>query len=138
MPLRIVNPVGLHDPTAYGYSHIVCAPGGLVFVAGQYASDEHGRVTSPDFGAQVERSLANLGTALAAVDLSFSDVVQIRTHIVDHNADKLAVLAEHIGRTWGSRPPAQTLIGVAALALPDMLFEIDAIAVGSESQIATN
>lgn len=134
MAHRIINPTGLHDPTAFGYSHVVRAPGGLVFVAGQYASNEEGHVTSADFGEQVERSLANLGTALAAVDLSFADVVQIRTHIVDHDADRLAVLVEHIGRIWGSSPPAQTLIGVAALALPDMLFEIDAIAIAAPVQ----
>ncbi|MEU7748951.1 MULTISPECIES: RidA family protein [unclassified Nonomuraea] len=134
MTHSIVNPSELHDPVAFGYSHVVRAPGGLVFIAGQYASDEQGHLTSPDFGEQVERSLTNLGTALAAIDLGFADVVQIRTHIVDHDADKLAVLLEHIGRIWGSHPPAQTLTGVAALALPGMLFEIDAIAVAPPLQ----
>ena len=38
-------------------------------------------------------------------------------------------LANRIARIWGSRPPTQTLTGVAALALPAMLFEVDAIAV---------
>ncbi|MFC9970456.1 RidA family protein [Spirillospora sp. NPDC127200] len=128
MSHEIINPAGLHDPTGFGYSHIARAPGGLVFVAGQYASDDQGGVTSPDFAEQVDRALANLGTALAAAGLDHSDVLQLRTFIVDHDQDKLAVLAERIGRIWGSRPPAQTLTGVAALALPGMLFEVDAVA----------
>lgn len=125
----IINPAGLHDPVGFGYSHIARTAGGMVFIAGQYASDEHGQVTTTDFGEQVARSLANLGTALASVGLGFRDVVQIRTHIVDHDAEKLTVLARQIRDIWGTRPPTQTLTGVAALALPDMLFEIDAIAV---------
>ncbi|RSN52842.1 RidA family protein [Actinomadura sp. WAC 06369] len=124
-----VNPAALHDPTGFGYSHVVRTPGGLVFVAGQYASDAEGNVTSDDFAEQVDRSLENLGTALAAVDLGYADVVRLRTHIVDHDMDKLAVLAARIERIWGKRPPTQTLTGVASLALPGMLFEVDAVAV---------
>lgn len=127
----IINPATLHDPTGFGYSHVARTPGGLVFIAGQYASDAQGNVTSDDFAEQVDRSLANLGAALAAADLGYADVVQLRTHIVDHDTDKLAVLAARIERIWGTRPPTQTLTGVAALALPGMLFEVDAIAVAS-------
>lgn len=128
MSPTITNPEGLHDPTGFGYSHIARTSGELVFVAGQYASDGDGHVTSDDFAEQVDRSLANLRTALAAVGLDFENVVQLRTHIVDHDEGKLAILAGRIAAIWGSRPPTQTLTGVAALALPDMLFEIDAIA----------
>ncbi|GAA2410913.1 RidA family protein [Actinomadura vinacea] len=129
MPPTIINPEGLHDPVAFGYSHIARVSGQLVFIAGQYASDGEGHVTSGDFAEQVDRSMINLRTALAAVGLGFDDVAQIRTHIVDHDEGKLAILAERIAGIWGSRPPTQTLTGVAALALPGMLFEIDAIAV---------
>lgn len=52
-----------------------------------------------------------------------------RTHIVDHGPDKLAVVGAKIAEIWGDRPPVQTLTGVAALALPTMLFEVDAVAV---------
>ncbi|MFG2004123.1 RidA family protein [Spirillospora sp. NPDC048911] len=127
----IINPADLHDPTGFGYSHIARTPGGLVFIAGQYASDEQGQVTTADFAEQVDRALANLGIALAAVDLGYTDVVQLRTFIVDHDLDKLTVLATRIERIWGSRPPTQTLTGVASLALPGMLFEIDAVAVAA-------
>lgn len=39
------------------------------------------------------------------------------------------MLLRHLHAAWGTELPAQTLIGVAALAPPDMLFEIDAVAV---------
>lgn len=130
MPPTIVNPAPLHDPTAFGYSHTAAAPAGeLVFVAGQYGSDETGQTSSTDFATQVERSFANLGTALHAVGLDYADVVRIGTFIVDHDHDKLEALVAVVNRIWGDRPPAQTLVGVAALALPDMLFEVEAVAV---------
>jgi enamine deaminase RidA (YjgF/YER057c/UK114 family) len=126
----IVNPPGLHDPVGFGYSHTVSMPGReLVFIAGQYASDEHGQVVSPSFAEQVARSLLNLDIALEAVGLDVGNVVQVGLHVVDHDAEKLAIVVEHVRKTWGTEPPAATLRGVAALALPGMLFEIDAIAV---------
>ncbi|MBP1161879.1 enamine deaminase RidA (YjgF/YER057c/UK114 family) [Rhodococcus sp. PvR044] len=129
MSHSIINPENLHDPVGFGYSHVARTRGDLVFIAGQYASDGDGHVTSTDFTDQVEQSLANLRTALAAVGLDYRHVVALRTHIVGHDADKLAVIARLIGEIWGDRPPTQTLTGVAALALPDMRFEIDAVAV---------
>ncbi|WP_018655517.1 RidA family protein [Actinomadura flavalba] len=124
----ITHPPGLHDPAGYGYSHLA-ATSGPVFVAGQYASDAEGHVVSADFAAQVERSFANLGTALAAAGLGFEHVARLGTYIVGHEPARLDALLAVIRRHWGDRPPAQTLLGVAALALPDMLFEVDAVAV---------
>lgn len=126
----ITNPSDLHNPVSYGYSHVVDVPApGLVFVAGQYASGPTGAVDSSDFAAQVELSFANLGAALAAAGLGFRDVVRLGTYIVDHDHAKLEALLAVITRIWGDKPPAQTLLGVATLALPDMLFEVDAVAV---------
>ncbi|MFF5449098.1 RidA family protein [Streptomyces sp. NPDC012888] len=129
MTRSITNPAGLHDPTGFGYSHVVSAPGEQVFIAGQYGSDETGAVVSPDFAAQVERTFANLRTALAAAGLGPADVVRIGTYVVGHEPARLEVLLEHLHATWGTELPAQTLIGVASLALPGMLFEMDAVAV---------
>ncbi|MGW6919116.1 RidA family protein [Kitasatospora sp. NPDC054939] len=125
----ITNPAGLHDPAPFGYSHAVAAPGELVFIAGQYASDGTGNVVSEDFAVQVEQSFDNLRTALAAVGLGLEHVVRLGTFIVDHDLAKLEVLGKALHAAWGDRLPAQTLSGVASLALPGMLFEIDAIAV---------
>lgn len=51
--------------------------------------------------------------------------MQLRTYIVNHDQDKLEILLRHLGNL----PPTQTLFGVAPLALPNMLFEVDAIAI---------
>ncbi|QLY31960.1 RidA family protein [Nocardia huaxiensis] len=131
MSIELINPAELHDPTGFGYSHIARVRGELVFIAGQYDSDENGNTTTGDFAEQVDRAFANLGKALRTVGLDYADVAQLRTHIVDHNLDKLAILGKKIAEIWGDQPPAQTLSGVAALALPTMLFEVDAVAVQS-------
>ncbi|TQM10966.1 RidA family protein [Pseudonocardia kunmingensis] len=129
MSLTIVNPTELHDPVPFGYSHVAAVRGELVLVGGQYGSDAAGQPVPGGFETQVDTAFAHLGTALAAVGLGYGDVARLGTYVVDHDLDKLAVVGAHLHRIWGDRPPAQTLIGVAALALPGMLFEVDAVAV---------
>lgn len=126
----MINPPTLHDPTAFGYSHTASVSGasGLVFVAGQYASNRDGRVVSNDFADQVKSAIGNLAVALAAHDLELAHVVQLRTYVVGLDFDKLGAIAQAIGAAWGSSPPTQTLIGVASLAMPEIQFEVEAIA----------
>lgn len=125
----ITNPPALHDPTPFGYSHAVSAPGELVFIAGQYASDETGAPVPGDFAAQVDVAFARLRSALAGVGLGFEHVVRLGTFVVDHDLTKLETLGKALHAHFGDRLPAQTLSGVASLALPGMLFEVDAVAV---------
>ncbi|WP_067841360.1 RidA family protein [Nocardia lijiangensis] len=129
MTIEISNPAELHDPTGFGYSHVARVSGELVLIAGQYDSDAEGHTTTADFAGQVDRAFANLGIALRSAGLDYADVAQLRTFIVEHDLDKLTVLGKKIAEIWGERPPTQTLLGVAALALPGMLFEVDALAV---------
>ncbi|MFF2087271.1 RidA family protein [Nocardia sp. NPDC058176] len=129
MTVDISNPAELHDPTGFGYSHVARVSGELVLIAGQYDSDAEGHTTTEDFAGQVARAFENLGTALRSAGLGYADVAQLRTFIVDHDLDKLTVLGTKIAEIWGDKPPAQTLLGVASLALPGMKFEVDAVAV---------
>ncbi|WP_261992861.1 RidA family protein [Streptomyces sp. adm13(2018)] len=103
--------------------------GELVFIAGQYASDASGAPVPGDFAAQVELSLTNLRLALEGVGLGPEHVVRLGSYVVDHDMAKLEALGKGLHAHFGERLPAQTLSGVAALALPGMLFEIDAVAV---------
>ncbi|RKS09216.1 enamine deaminase RidA (YjgF/YER057c/UK114 family) [Nocardiopsis sp. Huas11] len=130
MAHTILNPDGLHDPTPFGYSHTAAVPAGteLVLVAGQYGSGPDGTVVSADFAEQVKRTFHNLGIALAAHGLDLGHVVQLRTYVVDHDVSKLGPITGAVQEVWGSRPPTQTLLGVASLAAPDVLFEVEAVA----------
>ncbi|MCY9786102.1 RidA family protein [Nocardiopsis sp. EMB25] len=129
MAHTLSNPEGLHDPVPFGYSHLAETSGELVVVAGQYASDAKGGVAVEDFAGQVELAFAHLGTALEAAGLGYRHVVRLGTYVVDHDLGRLEVLGERVHAIWGGKPPAQTLLGVATLALPGMLFEVDALAV---------
>ena len=119
-----------HDPVPFGYSHTASIPAGteLVLVAGQYGSSTDGAVVSTAFPEQVRRAFHNLGVALAAHGLDLSHVVQLRTYVVNHDFDKLGAISEAVQGGWGANPPTQTVIGVASLATPDILFEVEAVA----------
>ncbi|MGW6705912.1 RidA family protein [Streptomyces sp. NPDC054956] len=130
MSHAIVNPDGLHDPVPFGYSHTATVTAGseLVFISGQYGSDPDGAVVSADFAEQVKQTFRNIGTALDAHGLDFGHVVQLRTYVVNHDMSKLGPIAGAVQEVWGTKPPTQTLIGVASLATPDVLFEVEAVA----------
>jgi enamine deaminase RidA (YjgF/YER057c/UK114 family) len=127
---QFLQPAGMHKPTAY--THVVTARGGkLVFIAGQVAFNEKGEIVGKgDLRAQATQVFENLNTALAAAGGSWNDVVKINWYIVGYNAEMLPLLREvrskHVSAT---NPPASTLVGVAALANPDFLIEVEAIAV---------
>ena len=125
---RYINPPGLPKPT--GYTHVVLAADRrTVYIAGQVAFDSTGAlVGAGDFRAQAERVFANLRIALASVGATFSDVVKTTTFITDvaNSAALREIRAKHLDP---ARPPANSMIGVAALARPGLLLEIEAVAV---------
>jgi enamine deaminase RidA (YjgF/YER057c/UK114 family) len=130
-PLTLINPAGLYDPTANGYSHVagVAAGSRLVYVAGQGGETDDGAL-APDFRLQVRQALQNLGTALAAAGAGFADVAKLTVLIVDHSEQRLHAFGEELTLALGEGPkPACTLIPVPRLAFDGMLFEVEAVAV---------
>ncbi|MEU1892781.1 RidA family protein [Streptomyces pristinaespiralis] len=133
MAITLVNPGGL--PEIDTYRQVSVATGSkLVFVAGQVAWDADGvTVGEGDLAAQVEQCYLNVGTALAAAGGSFDDVAKLNVHVVDWTPDKMPLLLEGIARAakkLGVTPvPPATLLGVAALSVPDHLVEVEATAV---------
>ena len=128
--LTIVNSQGLFDPTPFGYSQAVIAPGGsrTAYISGQGGADGAGALP-PDFEAQVRQAYANLRIALDGVGAEPNHVVKLTVFVVDHDQSKLEVLTRHVVETFGEALPAQTLIPVLRLALDGMLFEVEAVAV---------
>jgi enamine deaminase RidA (YjgF/YER057c/UK114 family) len=133
MTVEVVNPDGLVKPDAY--RQVAIATGSrMVFLAGQVGRDSDGnRVGAGDLAAQTEQALRNVNAAITGVGGTFADVAKLTLYIVGWTPDKMKALGEGIGRAvaaLGIDPlKAVTLIGVGALAEPDLLIEIDAIGV---------
>lgn len=112
----------------------IAAGSKLVFMAGQVAWDADGNLVGEgDLAAQVEQCVLNVGAALAAAGASFDDVAKQTLYVTDWSVDKMAQVVEGRTRAYaalGVAPLApSTLVGVAALYSPDLLVEIEVIAV---------
>jgi enamine deaminase RidA (YjgF/YER057c/UK114 family) len=127
---QFINPPALNPPN--GFTHVVAAAGGrTVHVSGQVSVNEKGEVVGPgDFRTQVEHTFENLQTALAAAGATFRDVVKITYFVVGLRPEHVAHVRE-VRRKYldAECPPASTLVGVAALVVPDWLIEIELAAV---------
>lgn len=133
MPVELLNPAGLPQPD--NYRQVAVATGTrTVYLAGQVARTAEGEpVGAGDLAAQAEQAFLNVATALEAVGATFADVAKLTVYVVDWTPDKMGEFgagaqraAERLG---GGALTAITLIGVAALAEPDLLIELDATAV---------
>ncbi|MER8012050.1 RidA family protein [Streptomyces sp. NPDC094149] len=133
MTITLVNPEGLTKVDLY--RQVSVATGSkLVFIAGQVAWDADGVVVGAgDLAAQVEQCYLNVGAALAEVGASFDNVVKLTVYLVDWTPDQMPLFVEGVARAaakLGVTPtPPLTGIGVAALAGPDILVEVEATAV---------
>jgi enamine deaminase RidA (YjgF/YER057c/UK114 family) len=131
MKRKAINPSSLYQSVPFGFSHAVEQNGGrTLHLSGQVAWDGEGRlVGAGDLVAQTRQALANLKVVLAEVGATPADVVRLRTYVVNHSPEKLGPVTAEIAAFYGDAlPAANTFIGVQALALPDFLVEIEAIA----------
>ena len=118
--------------TNQGFSQVVVATGRrTIYTAGQVSIDEQGAlVGGTDLAAQTTQAMRNLGLAMAAAGAGYADIVKITTYVVNYRPEQRAVIGKARAPFFaGGKPPASTLVGVAALALPDWLIEIEAVAV---------
>src|SRR3954454_6557859 len=125
-----LKPSGLHNKPAY--SHVVVAQGGrTIYISGQVATDEEGRVVGEgDIAAQTTQVMQNLGLALKAAGASYSNIVKITTFVVGYKPELRPIIGKARSAFFqGMEPPASTLVGVSALAAPEWLIEIEAVAV---------
>ncbi|MFD6111077.1 RidA family protein [Streptomyces yangpuensis] len=133
MAVTLINPTGL--PEIDAYRQVSVATGSkLVFIAGQVSWDAEGvTVGEGDLAAQVEQCYLNVGTALAGAGATFDDVAKLNVHVVDWTPDQMPRLLEGMDRAaakLGITPvPPATLLGVAALDVPEHMVEVEAIAV---------
>ncbi|HYO97187.1 MAG TPA: RidA family protein [Polyangiaceae bacterium] len=133
MSITLINPEAL--PKVDFHRQVSIATGSkLVFMAGQVAWDADGALVGQgDLAAQVEQCYLNVAAAVAEAGGSFANVAKLTLYIVDWTLDKMSLVVEGRDRAFAKlevKPLAPgTLIGVAALFTPDLLVEVEAIAV---------
>lgn len=114
-----------------GYSRAIRV-GRTVHVSGTTATDQEGRVLAKgDAADQTRIILKRIETALIEVESKLTDIVRTRIYVVDQN-DCYRVMKSH-GDVFKDIRPATTLVVVKSLVDPEMLVEIEALAVISRN-----
>jgi|SRR3989475_5745563 len=110
-----------------GFSRAVRV-GDTVYVSGTVAWGEDGKLAGAgDVYAQARQAIRNIEKALAEAGASLSDVVRTRIFVTE--ISRLDDAARAHAEAFGQIRPASTMLQVAALADPQMLVEIEAVAV---------
>jgi len=127
---RMVNPWAWQDD--FGFSQAIDVSGArrTIFCAGQTSTDGEGTpVHLEDMRAQIVQAMDNLETVLGEAGAGLSDVVRLNfyTTDVDRFLEEHDALGERLAQAGCQ--PASTLLGVASLAFPELLVEIEATAV---------
>ncbi len=116
------------DPPAYSQAVKVTGAQTILFLSGQVAYDAQGQPAHcGDFVAQARVVFQAIRSQVEAGGGTLASVVKLNTYLTDirHRAELQPVRAEF----FGTKRPASTLVAVAALAHPDWLIEVEAIAV---------
>lgn len=101
--------------------------GDLVFVSGQASVDDSGQVVGPgDFGAQARQAVGNLRRVLEAAGSSLDQVIKVTIFVTDMS--HFPEVVELRREVFSAPYPADTICEVTALAYPELMFEIEAVA----------
>ena len=129
---KTVTPKGFGAPLGM-YSHGMVAPGGeIVVVAGQVGMGQGGQVAGGDVVAQTTQAFDNVRAVVEAAGCGMRDVIRLQTFLT-HAEDIpgfMKARAEAFPRYFpdGAYPP-NTLLIVSRLVKPELLVEIEAMAV---------
>jgi len=108
----------------FGFSRAVRTDNWVV-VSGTTAFDERGTIVGKNqMYVQARQVIANIGAALERAGMTLSNVVRTRVFVTD--ITRFAEVARAHQESFGSNPPASTVVEVRGLVHPDMLVEIEA------------
>lgn len=134
MAVQLLSPEDLMQPVPY--HHVAVATGSRqVHVAGQIARDAQGKPMAPgDLAGQVAQALRNTAIGLRAAGADFDDVVRLTFYVTQWDPQQIGPFLAGVDSVADElrlpRPlPPASLIGVAYLFEPDVLVEVEAIAV---------
>ena len=110
-----------------GFSRAVRV-GNLVFVSGTVAWGPDGKLVGKgDVYAQAKQTLANIEGYLREAGATLKDVVRTRIYLTD--IGRWQEVARAHREAFGDVRPASSMLEISGLAEPEMLVEIEAVAV---------
>ena len=110
---------------------------GVIYLAGHLGRDSETRKYGKTMEAQTKATLENIGATLKTVNASHADIVRCQVFMTD--ISKFSEMNAAYRKFFPSNPPARTTVGVASLAAPDALIEIECTAVrGHGSKLKEN
>ncbi len=130
MAIERLNPEALFDPQKIGPFSLatIAEPGRLLFVSGMAALDNDMEVVGKgDVKAQTLKTLENIQATVEAAGGSIKDIASITVFLTDMS--DYQAMNEVRREFFGGDFPASTAIGIQSLVSPDLLVEINAIAV---------
>lgn len=125
-----INPEGLIKNPAFTNVITVQGSGKTIYIGEMNANNAEGQVVGKgDLKAQAEQVMKNIATALQAAGGDWENVVKWNIYVVE--GQDLQKGFEVFQKVWGQRPnpPVITMAFVAALANPDYLMGMEAVAV---------
>jgi enamine deaminase RidA (YjgF/YER057c/UK114 family) len=129
MSIKRINPPSLYDGTATGMSQAtIDTDTGLIFISGQVDWDTDFQTNNHDMKTQTANAAKHLITVLEAANSSVENILQLRVYVRGEVADHMEDIVPILASTLGTSRPALTGIGVASLASPKTLIEIEAVA----------
>lgn len=134
MALEFIKPANVFNQGGYTPA-VTVSDAKLVVVSGQVAWDADGKLVGVgDLRAQLVQVFENLKAVLEASGATFDHVVKLGIFVVDFKPEDRAIIVDVRNRYLNlDKPPASTLLGVQALAAPDLLVEVEALAVVPEA-----
>jgi len=117
----------VYDPPGYSQAVKITGAQTILYLAGQVAYDKDGGVAHRgDFKGQARAVFTAIKALVEAGGGTLANVVKINTYVTDvkNRPDYRAVRDEF----FGPKGPASTMVEVSALAHPDYLIEVEAVA----------
>ncbi|WP_242053929.1 RidA family protein [Nostoc sp. FACHB-888] len=129
MRKQLVNPPQRYDGKPHGLSHaVIDTATGTVYISGQVDWDMNHQVSSHTVEGQLKNALNNLTIVLDASGSSVENLLNLRIYIRGEFGEFFEDIAPILAQFLADSRPALTGIGVASLASPETLVEIEATA----------
>nr|MDZ8003350.1 RidA family protein [Nostoc sp. DedSLP05]MDZ8100864.1 RidA family protein [Nostoc sp. DedSLP01] len=129
MRKQLIDPPELYDGRPHGMSKaVIDTASATVYISGQVDWDMNHQVSCHTVEGQLKKALTNLTIVLDASGSSIENLLNLRIYVRGELGEFMGDIAPILVQYLGESRPALTGIGVASLASPEILVEIEATA----------